>query len=346
MITTGNIWNKMLVAAFYREHAGFFLFVFLVFFGVVQPSAQLYFHYALIRGILETPALMALVALAWGLYGFRVRRFILQTLEDPDALFLYKANALPPRRTVAQCVKTAAALLGPVIGYAGIIIAVAITRDAAGKAIEVLGYVILLVAAIAWEMRRRLVYPGAVTNTSKPTADTRKPWWRSRVSYGSILLRFVLVENKWITAAVKGFSCAILFLLLRLQTHDDYDLRMPFLAFSLALFGHGILFHRCRKLETIRLLGYRSLPVKNFRRETQYALFCLALLLPEIIVLGWLTPHPIRLIDALAFAGLGYVILLLLYSILRVWTLKPVEYLKLCLVLFGILYVLVLKTWA
>ena len=337
--------NKILVTAFYREHTGFFLFVFLVFFGVVQPSAQLYFHYALIRGVLETPALMGLVALAWGLYGLRVRRFVLQTLGGPDALFLYKANAQPPRRTTGQCVRTAAALLGPVIGYAGIIIAVAITRDAAGKVVEITGYVILLVVAIAWEMRRRLMYPGAASNAHTPTTYRRRPRWRLRAGYGSILLRFLLAENKGITAAAKVFSCAMLFLFLRLQTPDDYDLRMPFLAYSLALFGHGILLHRCRALESTRLLGYRSLPVKWFHRETQYALFCLALLLPEIIVLGWLTPHPIRLVDALAFAGLGYVILLLLYGVLRVWTLKPRQYLQLCLVLFGILYVLVLKTW-
>lgn len=340
-----RVWNKILVTAFYREHAGFFFFIFLVFFGVVQPSAQLYFHYALIRGILETPALLGLVVLAWGLYGVRVRRFILQTVGDPDALFLYKANALPPRLTIAHCVKTAAALLGPVIGYAGIIIVAAVVRDAPGKAIEVLGYVILLVAAVAWEMRRRLMYPGAASDTRKPMTKIRKPVWRLRVGYGSILLRFLLAENKGITAAVKLFSCAMLYLLLRLQTPDDYDLRMPFLAYSLALFGHGILLHRCRVLETTRLLSYRSLPVKKLRRETQYALFCLGLLLPEIIVLGWLTPQPIRLVDALAFAGLGYVILVLLYGILRAWALKPVEYLKICLVLFGILYALVMKTW-
>lgn len=338
MTNMGFISNKILVRTFYREHAGFFVFVFLVFFGVVQPSTQLYFHYALIRGILETPALMGLVALAWGLYGLRVRRFILQTLGDPDARFLYKINALPARRIAAQCVRTATVLLGPVIGYAVLIIVVAIARNAAGKAMEVSGFVTLLVAGTAWEMYRRLRYPGGNAK------NTGRPGWR-RVTYGSILLRFLWAENKGITVAVKIFSCSFLYLFLRVQTREDYDLRMPFLAYSLALFGHGILLHRCRKLETTRLLGYGSLPVNVFRRGTQYALFCFGLLLPEIIVLGWLTPHPIRLIDALAFAGLGYVILLMLESILLAWTLTPAEYLKLCLILFGILYILVLKAW-
>jgi hypothetical protein len=338
MITTSLIWSKMLVRSFYREHAGFFVFVFLVFFGVVQPSTQLYFHYALIRGVLETPALMGLVVLAWGLYGLRVRRFILQTLGDPDARFLYKINALPARRRAAQCLRTATALHGPVIGYAVLIIAVAIARNVAGKAMEISGFVTLLVAGTAWEMHRRLRYPGGNTK------NTGKPGWR-RVTYGSILLRFLWTENKGITVAVKIFSCSFLYLFLRVQTRDDYDLRMPFLAYSLALFGHGILLHRCRKLETTRLLGYGTLPVNVFHRGTQYALFCFGLLLPEIIVLGWLTPHPIRLIDSLAFAGLGYVILLMLEGILLAWTLTSADYLKLCLILYGMLYILVLKAW-
>src|SRR3981081_257199 len=98
-----SIYNKILIKSFYREQAGFFLFVFLIFFGIVQPSTQLYFHYALIRGILAAPAFMGVVALAWLLYGLRVRRFIIGTLEAPDALFLYKSNALPPDRVALQC---------------------------------------------------------------------------------------------------------------------------------------------------------------------------------------------------------------------------------------------------
>jgi len=334
------ILNKIVVKTFYREHAGFFLFVFLVFFGVVQPSTQLYFHYALIRGILEAPAFMALVAVAWALYGLRVRRFILQTLGAPESLFLYKANAGPPRQLTAQCVQTAAALLGPVIGYAAIIIAVAIARNVPGKALAVAVYIAVLIAFITGEMRRRLRYPG---NATSARGDKRSSG--RRIPYASILLRFLLVENKGVIAAVKIFSLGMLYLLLRLQTPEDYDLRMSFLVYSLALFGHGILLFRCRRLETTRLAFYRALPVHAINRVSQYALFGITLLLPEMILLGWLTPHPIKTIDAAIFAAGGYILLLALNAILLVRSLTAVEYLKLCLVLFGILYVVVLKAW-
>jgi hypothetical protein len=345
------IWNKILVRSFYRENAGFFLFIFLVFFGVVQPSTQLYFHYALIRGILETPAFFSLVAFAWALYALRVRRFIVHTLGDPDALFLYKVNAGQPRRIAEQCTKAAISLLGPVIGYAAIIIVIAITRRVPGKALGILAYMTLLTSAIAWEMRRRLRYPGngpqnRRTQSRKSGTSPHRMQWRSRrISFASILLRFLWAENKATTVAVKAFSCGLLFLLLHMQAPDDYDLRMPFLAYSIALFGHGILFYRCRKLSDTRLLGYLSLPVNDFERGAQYAIFCLLLLVPEMVMLGWLTPHPIKLIDALVFAGAGYAILLTLYATLLTWTLSPANYLKICLILFGILYCLVMMTW-
>jgi hypothetical protein len=311
----------------------------LIFFGIIQPSTQLYFHFTLIKALLEIPAFMALVALAWLLYGLRVRRFVLDVLTDPDAVFLYKWNALSPGRILRHCLWVQAGLFLPVIGYMLMVVGVAIHQKAIPQAMGVLGYVNLLIGLAAWDMRRRLRYPGISAAVGKARRVGR------RVPYWSILLRFLLVENKGVLAGIKIFGCSILYLLLRLQTPGDYDLRMPFLVFSLAIFGHGVLIYRCRELELTRLYCYKALPVPGVIRFSQYALFCFLLILPEIAVLRWLTPHPVRLIDSLAFAALGYALLLLLNSILVAWTLTVADYLKLCLVLFGILYCFVLKAW-
>jgi hypothetical protein len=144
---------------------------------------------------------------------------------------------------------------------------------------------------------------------------------------------------------VKIFGGGILFLLLRIQAPDDYDLRLPFLAFSIAIFGHGVLLFRCRRFGTTRLLFYGALPVPPMRRLGQYALFCVLLLLPEMAILCWLTPHPVKPADSIIIAGLGVGLLLLLMQINRVFTLSVANYLRLCLVLFGILYCFVMEAW-
>src|SRR6186713_1361113 len=81
------IW-KSLVRQFYVQNAGFFLFIFLVFFGVVAPSQQPAYHYALIRGILAAPAMLILVLAAWLWYAFKCSRWIIGRLQNGDHIFL------------------------------------------------------------------------------------------------------------------------------------------------------------------------------------------------------------------------------------------------------------------
>jgi hypothetical protein len=336
MNSAGFILHKMLVKAFYRQQAGFFLFIFLVFFGIVQPSTQIYFHYSLIRGMLETPAFMALVGLAWVGYGLKVRRFVTGVLENPGARLLYKINALPPGRVLRCCWLVQMLLFLPVLGYALIVAGVATHRKQEAQALGIVGFVLLLILLATMEMRHRLKYPGSGKD------DTTRPLQRRFTPYWSILLRYLFAENAGLLAVIKVFGCALLYLFLRLQDPGDYDLRMPFLAYSLAIFGHGILLYHCRQLETTRLVCYRSLPVSVIRRFGQYGLFCFLLLIPETGVLGWLTPHPIQVIDSLAFMLSGYSLLLLLNSLLLAFSLTATDYLKACLALFGILYCCVL----
>lgn len=337
MSAAGSIVNKMLAGTFYRQQAGLFLFLFLIFFGVVQPSTQLYFHYSLILGILETPSFMALVGVAWLLYALKVRRFVIGVLNSSDILFLYKINALPPGRVFRHCWAVQMLLFLPVSAYSLIIAGVAIYKKEDAQALGIVGSVMLLILLATLEMRHRVRYPGRVKDGVVRSQSLRSiPYW-------SILLRFLLTENAGLLAGIKLFGCAILYLLLRMQEPGDYDLRMPFLAYNLALFGHGILLYRCRQLEATRLLCYRSLPVPVIRRFGQYSLFCFLLLVPETAVLGWLTPHPIQIGDSLAFILSGYSLLLLLNSLLIAFALKVKNYLKICLVLFGILYCCVLE---
>ena len=59
------ILTKIIVKTWYNQQAGFFFFIFLVFFGAVAPSMQLAYHYTLIKGMLEVPVFMLVVLLAW-----------------------------------------------------------------------------------------------------------------------------------------------------------------------------------------------------------------------------------------------------------------------------------------
>jgi len=85
-------------------------------------------------------------------------------------------------------------------------------------------------------------------------------------------------------------------------------------------------------------MWYRALPVALWKRLGQYVLFWLLLLAPEMLILGWMTPNPIRFIDALELGITGNSLLILVSCCQMVIPLRVSDFLKLWLVLFGIWY--------
>jgi hypothetical protein len=346
--------NKTIVGLFYRQHAGFFLVLFIVSFGIVAPSQQLAYHYALIRGMLEAPVFLLVVGFAWLLYAGKVVQFVLRVMDSPEGLFLARLRALDGIRCYWLLLRVQHRLFLPVSGYALAIIGVAVYRGARVTAVVVGLYVLSVCGLAAGLFYSRLASPGMARRRGFWGAgrlwprwprfrNAIRPWPRFRhVPYWSVQLRFLLDDNKWISGGIKVFSCMLLFLLLRQQTADKYDLRLLYFCYSVALFGHGILLFRCGRLEMSRITYYRALPVSLLNRFGQYCLFLLLLLLPEFILLAWLAPSLIRTADAWQLAVTGYSLLLLLSSCLWVIPLRVTDFLKLWLVLFGIWYACVL----
>ena len=288
---------KIVVKKFYLENAGFFLFLFLVFFGIVAPSQQLAYHYALILGMLAAPGFLFLVGLAWSFYLLKVGRFVTRTLDSPDNRFLFLLNGLPPIRTYLLLLKTQCTLFLPVSGYSLAVSIIAWSEGAWPIAVLVQLYIVIVcLLAAAW-YQHRLTYPGAKPGqSSRQTGRRYTPYWL-------ILVRYLLHEVKTPLAGIKIFGCGILYALLIHRQPGDEDIRMLYLAFSLAIFGHGMLLYRCRELEATRLLCYRALPVPVSGRFGQYAIFCFLLLLPEMLITGWLMPVHIGFRDALELFG-------------------------------------------
>lgn len=325
-----TILHKTLVRVFYRQQAGWFLFIFLFFFGLVAPSMQLAYHFALIKGMLSTPVMMALVWLTWFLYTLKTVRFVTRVLAGPDHLFLQMLRLLPFWRVYSRFLFVQAQLLLPITGYAGIVAGVALYGGKKVAAGGVWCYSILLVLGSAFLITFRISHPADMR--------TRRPTRRRDIAYWLILLRYLWVEEKILIAGIKLFGCVILYGLLRNQDPSDHDIRLALLVFSLAIFGHGPVLFKWREMGDAKLRCYRALPVPLLKRFTSLALICGLLLLPEMLTLAWLTPHPIRLLDALSFMWLGYSLLLLLCCLLATVKIKTGDFLKLLLVLFGILY--------
>jgi len=326
---------KALIRQYYRQNAGFFLFFFLFFFGIIAPSQQLAYHYAIILGILHTPALLILVLFCWLLYAIKCIRWIMGVQQSPDHVFLYVLPLMGRIRTFCLLLEIQIIFFLPIIFYATAVVAIACIQAVWSVALVIICFIVwicLISAALYWY---ELFYPGRLTRMPllyrKATRKKHMPCW-------SFLLRGLVTQHKALLAGIKLFGCGILYLLLKIQTPDDYDIRMPFLVFSVALLGHGALIYETRRLEEEKLLFYRSMPVPIFKRLLQYVILYLLVFLPEIITICRLMPDHIRIKDALGFVSAGYSTLLLLNSCLFIISLQRSDFIKLSLGIFGILY--------
>ncbi|HWK02462.1 MAG TPA: hypothetical protein VNS58_02450 [Puia sp.] len=347
---------RSLVKPFYRHNAGFFLFLFLVFFGAVAPSTQLAYHYALILGMLNTPAFLGIVFFAWLLYAWKCDNWVTSSLQNPDFNFLNLLSRMDKRQSFWWLLAVQIMLLLPVSLYALAVTGVALHKGCYGIALAVQAYIIFGSLAGARRYQYVIDHPGHrgdpvnADHPGIPGVRTRMllSFLRPRrltvtaLPYWTFFIRYLFHANKALLLGLKFFGCALLYLLLKDPDPTWYDIRMPFLIYSLALFGHGVLIYRCRELEEKRLLFYRSLPVSLSARFLQFACLYFLLLLPEMLTIGWLTPTALRWKDALGFMLSGYSVLLLLHSVLTATSLKMEDFLKLSLGVFGILYLCVL----
>ena len=344
MPASSTILLRTLVRPFYRENAGFFLFLFILFFGIVAPSEQLAYHYALMLGLLQTPGFFGLVLLAWLAYALKCSSWISATLLKDDRRYLFLLSCLDIRRAYRHLLNVQVLLYSPVWLYALIVAAVAIYNHWYISALIVLLFLGLVVALGARVYLYWLSHPGG----RRHRAFLRMPrilpgaWLPAAQPYWLFFIRYIFRDLWLAVGGIKLFSCTLLVLLLRSQRVDDYDLRLPYLLYSMALFGHGLLIYRCREMEESRLLFYRGLPLSLTRRWVQYLVFYFLVLLPEIWTIGWLTPSPIRFKDAVGFIFSGFAVLQLLNSLLFLAPIRTGGFLKINLGIFGILYVAVL----
>jgi len=339
MSASYTILLQSLVRPFYRQNAGLFLFLFILFFGIVAPSNQLAYHYTLIMGLLETPVFFGLVVFAWLAYALKCSQWIRAMLQQENRRYLHLLCSLDTGQAYRLMIRVQLLVYAPVWGYALIVTAVACCHGWYISAVIILLLNMIVIVAgarlhLGWVCqrgeRRHQTFP-RIPRVLLPV----QPYWL-------IFIRYLLRDCRLLVAGIKLFSCCLLILLLRMQTPDDYDLRMPYLLFTMALFGHGVLIYRCREMEDQYLLFYRGLPLSLTRRWVQYMILNFLVLVPEMLTIGWLTPSPIHFRDAFGFILSGYAVLLLLHSLLFIAPIKMSDYLKCNLGIFGILYVAVL----
>jgi hypothetical protein len=341
MSITRTILFKSFVKPFYRQHAGLFIFLFIIMFGavgVIAGSKFTDYHFFLIQGVLKIPFLFLLVFLIWLLYAKKTEQFIVNILRRADFSFLYMLSQLDRKKLYWLLLWVQFLVFLPIISYVLIIFITGIYLHL----YLTCGIVLLYITAICLISARWYLFIIQNPGKSAPAGTDIFSSGAREIPYWSVFIRYIGRDKKLLFGGIKIYNCAVLYLMVVNQTLIEYDLSMIFLFFSLGILSHGLLIHQLRDIEETRLTFYRTLPFSLFKRFVQYGLIYFILLLPEIITIASLTPIYLHYKDAIIFVILSYSILLFLNSLLFIQFFKINNYLKIILCIFFIIYISVL----
>jgi hypothetical protein len=333
---------KTFVKPFYRQHAGLFVFLFTIMFGVVSVLDGAKFtdyHFFLIQGMMRNSFFFLLVLLLWFLYAKKSEQFVVNILLRPDYSFLNILSLLDSKKLYRKLLWVQFLLILPIIFYACIIFVAGFYMHEYIKCLLVLLYIITTCLISARWYLYYIQNPGKSAWTMKKIFSFKireTPYW-------SFFIRYIGIDKKLLFSGIKLYSCSVLYLMIVNQTRVEYDLKMITLLFSLGILGHGLIIHQLRDMEETYLKFYRAVPLSLLKRFVQYAILYFILLIPEILTIILLTPHYLRIQDAIIFIFLSYSMLLFLNSLLFIQFFKMKDYLKIILCIFFIEYFSVLS---
>jgi hypothetical protein len=339
MYASLDILFKTVVKRYYQQNAGFFLFIFVVFFGVLPPGQQLTFHYRLISGMLEAPVFFAFVLSIWFLFGCKNYLFVRDLWNQVDYSFIRLLSRLDIRTLLLHLFFLQICLYLPVMVYSLAVVSIAVHQGALASAFIVLIFIFGVCIICSSLYLRLLTSPRArIFSFLRFFGNQHFP-----KPYFSFLLAYIFTDLKAIFVACKLISCILLFRLLEQIDPDHYDLRMPMLVFSVGLFGHGVLLFKIRNMDSRALLFWRSLPVALYKRFLHYAFLCLLILLPEMIGFYNLASLPLHSLDAFIFCIYGFSLVLLMNSILHISPFNKLHFLKILMGIFVVTYLFILS---
>ena len=323
---------KSLVKPFYKENAGVFIFFFTVMFGIigkVDGAGLFEYHYSLITGMLRNAGFLILIFFVWFLYFRRNLAFVLNVFDNPQYAFIYTCSCLNKIKQFSLFLAVGVCLLMPVLIYAIFIILIGLRHHYYLPVSVVLVYLLLLCVLAAALFVLKLNNPG-----KRVVFFWQKLRFVLPASYATILIQFVIYNQKIIWVSIKFFTCILLYLIARNNIASDSDTSFAFLFFNFGILSNSILIFRIRQFEERYINFYRQLPISLVQRFLQYTLFYFIFLVPEFVVLRALAPAHLSCADTTDFGLCAYSLLLLMNSLTFFQNFSMKEYVIILFMIF------------
>ena len=273
--------STLLVSRFYKINAGFFLFLFIILFGILPGTDTLRLHTSLMIAATSSPVYALVAMVIFALYNFKCASFSYKELEKPENSFLVNLQCLSNVQQLSIFLAIHASLYFPVLVY-GIITAFVGFRAAHYPC----GMLIL-----AWSLLMPLT--GAYISFYKLNTTWLKPVFTLPVirlfhkkGFYSYLLHYSLNSKKGAFIGIKIFSLLALQFMVALNAGKASRENVCFLIL-LCISAHALLPAYYVQFVEGELGFLRNTPLSLMKRLGLYTGTYSVIFIPELLFLIW-----------------------------------------------------------
>ena len=276
-----QIFSKLLISKFYKMNAGFFLFLFIILFGILPGPDTIRLHRGLMSAATSSPAFAAVAAIIFLLFNFKCISFTYKEMEQPENGFLYNMQGISNARQFLLFAYYHASVYSPFLMYALIMARVGFQEH----------HYLLASFTIIWQLIicgiAVYLYFSKLNNTWKNPAFTLPSITLfPDKNFSFYLLYHSLYSRKGAFIAIKIFSLLALQFLVVLNADKTSRENVCFLIL-LSISAHALLPVYYVQFMEGELPFLRNLPLSILKRLSIYIITYSVIFIPELLFLLW-----------------------------------------------------------
>ncbi len=275
-----NIVNKVLVTQFYKQHTIVLAIVYMVMFGSVPGHLLWNYHTSLIHSILPNIILISFVFLLWIIYSIKLLYFLVHQIKQHS--LIQQISLLPTQRQYLIVMRIVFICLIPISSYACFIMIYGLKNGFLLSALAIIIFQIVVHFCICFLLFKNIQNQEAAL-PYLPSFSIK-----SKKKYAiQFYIKFLLNKQALQFSLIKLIS--IITITACFYSHKAIDeIRFSTFFYGMIICMHFKLVRQFILWQFSKM--HWSLPIKTFTICIQVLLFCIVLLLPEIIYLLKATP--------------------------------------------------------
>lgn len=342
MKTARTLLFRLIVIQFHKQNTGLFLFLFLLFFGIIPPQHLIMTHAALIQAQLSSAPLMLGVSFFWLLYAGRCIRFMDRSFSEYRHSLLYIYQIIP-RHQISQMISGYFFFMFlPVLIYGALVMYIALSQAIFWHLISTVLLLssILIFSTLTLSKAFLLPKENGQNHWHLPTLVSFR--FKQNISLKFMLLAYLWADKKVGLIAQKIFSyLSFNFFFIR----NAEIFRGDYFTFFIFMIGamNALLIFNTHKMMEEKLSFLRNLPITMPSRMIMILITGSVLFIPELIMMLVSGYELLTSAESFILYGILASQFVLMFSILYTSTLtlkKYVQYTFLMLLSYLFLYLL------